>query len=119
MKMKNKIIIYGMPSCDTTAKGIKFLEENGFDFEFHNYKKSGVTREIIEMFFSILDKKEVVTPQGLIFKKLEKEVQEKIMNDNDYAIEKLIENPFMINRPIVVKEAVAFSGFKEEVWKSL
>ncbi|MFN3997340.1 arsenate reductase family protein [Algoriphagus sp.] len=117
--MSNKTIIYGMPSCDTTAKGIKFLEENGINFEFHNYKKSGVTREIIENLFSILDKKEVVTPQGLIFKKLDKEVQEKIMNDNDFAIEKLIENPFMIKRPIVVRGAIAISGFKEALWNSL
>jgi Spx/MgsR family transcriptional regulator len=117
--MNDKTIIYGMPSCDTTAKGIKFLTDNGIDFEFHNYKKSGVTREIIETFFSILDKKEVVTPQGLIFKKLDKEVQEKIMSDNDFAIEKLVENPFMIKRPIVVKGAVAISGFKEELWNTL
>ncbi len=38
--MSDKIIIYGMPSCDTTAKGIKFLEDNNLDFEFHNYKKA-------------------------------------------------------------------------------
>ncbi len=41
------------------------------------------------------------------------------MSDNDFAIEKLIENPFMIKRPIVVKGSVAISGFKEELWNSL
>lgn len=114
--MPAKTIIYGMPSCDTTAKGIAFLEENKIDYEFHNYKKSGIDEPSLRTMLTLLEKTEVVTPKGLLFKKLGKAVQDQILADDAFAVEQLMANPYMIKRPIVVRDNVALSGFNQQKW---
>ena len=35
------IRIYGIPNCDTIKKARKWLEANGLEYEFHDFKKQG------------------------------------------------------------------------------
>ena len=35
--------IYGIANCDVTKKAFHWLKENKIAFEFHDYKKSGIT----------------------------------------------------------------------------
>ncbi len=36
------IKIYGIPNCDTMKKARRWLEANGVEYDFHDYKKRGV-----------------------------------------------------------------------------
>ena len=39
------MIVYGIKNCDTVKKALKWLDENGAEYEFHDFKKLGVTEE--------------------------------------------------------------------------
>jgi len=41
------INLYGIPNCDTVKKARTWLSNNGTDFVFHDFKKDGITRELI------------------------------------------------------------------------
>ena len=41
------ITLYGIPNCDTVKKARTWLEANGTDYAFHDFKKNGITRELI------------------------------------------------------------------------
>jgi arsenate reductase (glutaredoxin) len=41
-------ILYGIPNCDTVKKARVWLEQNGVDVAFHDYKKQGVEGAMLE-----------------------------------------------------------------------
>jgi arsenate reductase (glutaredoxin) len=37
------MIIYGIKNCNTVKSAVDWLKKNKVEFEFHDYKKSGIT----------------------------------------------------------------------------
>ena len=37
--------LYGIRNCDTVKKARKWLDEHGVDYEFHDFKKDGLSSE--------------------------------------------------------------------------
>ena len=42
------VTLYGIKNCDTMKKAFGWLDEQGVDYAFHDYKKAGVTRDALE-----------------------------------------------------------------------
>ena len=40
----DKLIVYGIPNCDTTKKAMAWLKKHKISFGFHDYKKEGISR---------------------------------------------------------------------------
>lgn len=110
--------LYGIPNCNTVKKAQDWLKQNGFDFEFHDFKKKGVTAEKLNEWFDAFGWEKVINKAGLTFKKLSKEEQETI-NSPAKVISYLIENTSAIKRPIVEMDGKAvLLGFKEDEYQS-
>lgn len=111
--------IYGIPNCNTVKKAKDWLAANGFNFEFHDFKKFGITVEKLQEWFDIFGWEKVINKNGLTFKKLSKEEQSAI-NNADAAIQYLIKNTSAIKRPIVEIEGKAvLIGFKEDEYRTI
>ena len=39
--------LYGIPNCDTVKKARTWLADHQQDFVFHDFKKQGLSREIV------------------------------------------------------------------------
>ncbi len=46
--MPNSVIIYGIPNCATVKKARAWLEARGVAFTFHDFKKAGVARPLVQ-----------------------------------------------------------------------
>ena len=46
------ITMFGIPNCDTIKKAKKWLESEGIEFEFHDYRKQCITEELVTNFCS-------------------------------------------------------------------
>ena len=42
------VTIYGIKNCDTMKKALKWLTDNGVEFEFHDYKKQSLDQHTLE-----------------------------------------------------------------------
>jgi arsenate reductase-like glutaredoxin family protein len=42
------MIVYGIPNCNTVKKARTWLSEQGIDYEFHDFKKQGITAGKLE-----------------------------------------------------------------------
>jgi arsenate reductase-like glutaredoxin family protein len=40
-----ELTIFGIKNCDTMKKAMNWLDENGIDYHFHDYKKEGVPEQ--------------------------------------------------------------------------
>ncbi|RZJ82049.1 MAG: Spx/MgsR family RNA polymerase-binding regulatory protein, partial [Flavobacterium sp.] len=86
--------------CNTVKKALDWLKANQIDFEFHDFKKKGVTAEKLTEWFNAFGWEKVINKNGLTFKKLTKEQQAEI-NSPDKVINYLMQNTSAIKRPIV------------------
>lgn len=100
------MIVYGIPNCNTVKKALDWLKENKIEFEFHDFKKKGITAEKLNAWCNTFGWETVLNRKGLTWKKLTKEEQAKIDNQ-ELAVAYLINNTSAIKRPIVEKDGQA------------
>lgn len=97
------MIVYGIPNCNTVKKSLDWLKENKIDFEFHDFKKKGITVEKLNEWCKVFGWETVLNRKGLTWKKLSKEEQVNI-NNQEKAIAYLIDNTSSIKRPVIEKD---------------
>ena len=111
------MVVYGIPNCNTVKKALDWLKANQIDFEFHDFKKKGITAEKLTEWFDVFGWEKVINKNGLTFKKLSKDEQAEI-NSPDKVINYLIQNTSAIKRPIVEQKGKAvLISFNEEQYQ--
>lgn len=110
--------VYGIPNCNTVKKALDWLKENSIEFEFHDFKKKGITAEKLQEWFDVFGWEKVINKNGLTFKKLSKEEQQKI-NNPEAVIAYLLVNTSAIKRPIVEKGKPILIGFDAENYQKV
>lgn len=104
--------LYGIPNCDTVKKARTWLADNGHDFTFHDFKKQGLSRELVQGWLEDVDWETLVNRKGTTWRNLPDERKAQIV-DADSAIALMLENPSVIKRPVLQGAgpvAVGFSG---------
>jgi len=91
--------MYGIPNCDTIKKARKWLEAEGVEYQFHDYKKQGIDAELVKEFCLSLGWENVLNKRGTTYRQLNQEQKDTLNETNAIAL--LIEQPSMIKRPIV------------------
>ena len=42
------LTLYGIPNCNTVKKARAWLDSNGIDYTFHDFKKNGVSQPLLD-----------------------------------------------------------------------
>jgi arsenate reductase (glutaredoxin) len=92
--------IYGIPNCNTVKKTLDWFRLNGIDFEFHDFKKLGITELKLEEWSGILGWEVLLNKRGSTWKLLSPEVQNSITT-KQAAFRLMQEKLSVIKRPII------------------
>ncbi|MEH0665508.1 ArsC family reductase [Vibrio scophthalmi] len=111
------ITIYGIPNCDTIKKAKKWLEQQGIEYQFHDYRKQGIETELVERFCQQLDWQQVLNKRGTTYRQLSDE--QKANLDKETAVSLLVEMPAMIKRPILDVDGTLHLGFKADQYTAI
>lgn len=111
------ITMYGIPNCDTIKKAKKWLEAEGVEYNFHDFRKQGIDKAMVETFCQQLGWENVVNKRGTTFRQLSQEQKDNL--DQNSAIELLVEQPAMIKRPILVANDTYHLGFKADQYAAI
>lgn len=106
--------VYGIPNCDTVKKARKWLDAQGIEFAFHDYKKEGADPAKLAAWIDAKGVDVVLNRRGTTFRKLSEE--DKVEIDAAKAVRLLEANPSMIKRPVVEHGGGILVGFKEDEW---
>jgi arsenate reductase (glutaredoxin) len=100
--------IYHNPQCRKSRAGLEYLQQQGMNFEVREYLKVPLMENELEQLVVKLNKKpgEIVRTQEEYFKK---NLKGKQFNDHEW-IRILVENPKLIQRPIVEMDYKAVIG---------
>ena len=98
-------------------KARRWLEANGIDYAFHDYKKLGVPENKLKHWLDQLGWETVLNKRGTTWRKLDDNLKNNI--DNDTALKIMLENPSIIKRPVLESGDLLLVGFKEDQYRQL
>jgi len=111
--------IYGIKNCDTMKKALKWLETNGIDVEFHDYKKAGISADLADELLANIEVKTLINARGTTFRQLSDEDKAAIKDNQDAATAKriMLDNPSVIKRPVLEHKGAYLVGFKADQYQ--
>ncbi len=106
--------IYGIPNCNTVKKTLDWFRLHGIDFEFHDFKKLGITEKTLEEWSEILGWEVLINKRGTTWKLLQPELQNSVTT-KQAAFKLMQDKHSVIKRPIIETgfDSVLL-GFNEE-----
>ncbi|HIJ22095.1 MAG: ArsC family reductase [Gammaproteobacteria bacterium] len=112
-------ILYGIPNCDTIRKAKKWLTANQIDFQFHDFRKSGLEQTTLQSWVMQVGSETLLNKRGTTWRQLPAEAKENI--DESRTIELLLEHPAMIKRPVLVSKQLqrVEVGFSEARYQEI
>lgn len=113
-----KTTLYGIPNCDTVKKARTWLDDNGHAFSFHDFKKQGLSRELVEGWLAQLDWETLVNRKGMTWRNLSDERKAQIV-DKASAAELMLENPSVIKRPVLEGAGPLAVGFSAAQYRAI
>jgi len=108
--------VYGITNCNTVKKALDWLKTNQVDYEFHDFKKLGVSEQKLEEWNEKAGYEKFMNKQGLTWKQLDPQIKESIKTKED-ALKLVQQKTSMIKRPVVEKEGFLFFGFDEGIYE--
>ena len=108
--------VYGITNCDTVKKALTWLKANNVEYEFHDFKKLGVSDEKLNEWNDKAGYEKFLNKQGLTWKQLDPAVKETITSAPE-ALALLKQKTSMIKRPVIEDGGFLFFGFNEDVYK--
>jgi arsenate reductase (glutaredoxin) len=113
------MIVYGIRNCDTVKKARAWLDENKIEYEFHDYKTSGIDEKQLCKWLKQVEWTKLVNRSGMTWRKLSDDQKAKIVDD-DSAIALMLAQTSVIKRPLIeVDGKVKALGFSPEVYSEL
>ncbi len=108
------MIVFGIKNCDTVKKARRWLDENGVDYQFHDFRQDGLDKTTIESWLKSVEWETLLNKRGTTWRKLDDPRKEQL--DEASAVALMLENPTLIKRPVAQTDSVCLVGFKEAIY---
>ena len=105
------ITLYGIPNCDTVKKARKWLEANGIDYRFHDFRKDGLDAKQLKRWTDALGWETVLNRKGTTWRQLPEDARNAV--DAKSAAKLMLEQPTLIKRPVLEQGNNVRCGFSE------
>ena len=110
--------IYGIKNCDTMKKAFKWLDTQGQAYEFHDYKKVGLSPELADEFIANIPLDTLINKRGTTYRQLDDATKAQISAQDSAAAKKvMLDNPSIIKRPVLEKNGQYLLGFKADEYQ--
>lgn len=108
------VAVYGIPNCDTVKKARTWLDANGINYAFHDYKKEGADPARLAKWAEAVGWELLLNRAGTTFRKLDE--ADKADIDAAKALALMAAQPSLIKRPVVEYRGGLLVGFKPDLW---
>ena len=113
------MLVLCYPKCTTCQKALKWLDENGVQYDLRDIKLDKPTLDELTEWHKIsgLPLKKFFNTSGKLYKDLNLKDKLPEMSEKE-QLTLLSENGMLVKRPIVIKESEVLVGFKEADWEA-
>ena len=116
VKITSMITVYGIPNCDTVKKARAWLDGKGIAHRFHDFKKLGISAELLQAWSEAVGWQRLLNRQGSTWRKLDPAVQA-VACDSTGACALMAKQPSLIKRPVVQWQGHLSVGFDAADWE--
>ena len=106
--------LYGIRNCDTVKKARKWLDEHRIEYQFHDFKKDGLSSELLATWEHSAGWEALLNRRGTTWRKLPEDIRCDI--DAASAHRVMLDNPSIIKRPVVEFQDAVTIGFNADDW---
>ncbi|MDI1361208.1 ArsC family reductase [Methylotenera sp.] len=111
--------LFGIPNCNTVKKARDWLTAHHIAYEFHDFKKNGVTQSLLEAWLNQQPWEKLVNRAGMTWRNLT-DAEKAAVIDAPSAIKLMLEKSSVIKRPVLVQDGkIVCLGFTEAAYKEL
>lgn len=111
--------LFGIPNCNTVKKARDWLTEHHIAYEFHDFKKNGVTQPLLETWLNQQPWEKLVNRAGMTWRNLT-DAEKAAVIDAPSAIKLMLEKSSVIKRPVLVQDGkIVCLGFTEAAYKDI
>jgi arsenate reductase len=104
--------LYGIANCDTMKKARQWLEEQGIEYRFHDYKKEGVDETRLRRWVKQVGWETLLNRRGMMWRKLDEAVKADLNQASAIGI--MLQTPSIIKRPVLEYGKNLHVGFRTE-----
>lgn len=94
-------------------KAFTWLDDHQVQYQFHNYKTDGLSADLLDTFFQLVDWQSLLNTRGTTWRKLDEQVRAQI-NNAQAAKKIMLDNPSILKRPLLIDGKRALLGFSDE-----
>lgn len=103
------ITLYGIPNCDTVKKARRWLDQRQIAYQFHDFRKNGLTPAQVKAWISQIDWETLLNKRGRTWRELSP--QEQQVTTATQAVSLCCKHPTLIKRPVLVSGKTVLIGF--------
>ena len=109
------IVVYGINNCDTVKKARKWLSKNNIEYQFHDFRKDGLSESKIKQWVGQIDWEILLNRRGTTWRKLSEDQKANINKSN--AVKLMAVQPTLIKRPVVEHNNEIIVGFSADTYQ--
>jgi len=107
--------IYGIKTCGSVRKAIKFFNENNLEFEFVDFRKEPLDDSKLDFFATHIDINLLFNNKGTKYRDLK---LKELNLDDEGKLTWLKKENMLLKRPVIEFDNKALCAFNEEVYKN-
>ncbi len=122
MNRSSSITLFGIPNCDTVKKARTWLEQQSIPFEFHNFKKDGLSAAQVDIWLKKINFETLINRKGTSWRALS-DAQKDEAETPPGAMNLILANPSLIKRPVlqICDDQLDYVGvgFNDQLYSSI
>lgn len=102
-------IVYGIKSCDSVKKALKWLQAHQIEAKLHDYRIDGIDQAFIAQIEQLFGWEALLNKRSTTWRNLSDDVKTGLNQQS--AVKLLLDNPTLIKRPIILDAKQPLIGF--------
>ena len=102
------LTVYGIKQCDTVRKALKWLDQQGIEHGFHDFRTDGLQTELLQAWLESEFAGKLVNRRSTTWRQLSEEQRQ---SGGEALLALLLEHPTLIKRPVFVTDQIVAVGF--------
>jgi arsenate reductase len=110
------LTIYGIKQCDTVRKALKWLDQNGIEHRFHDFRSDGLQAGLLQSWLDSGFSDKLVNRRSTTWRQLSEAQRQ---SEGEMLLNLLMQFPTLIKRPVFVTDQIVAIGFNPKELESM
>jgi len=102
------LTVYGIKQCDTCRKALKWLNGQGIEHQFRDFRTDGLSADLLQSWLDSSFADKLVNRRSTTWRQLSDEQRQ---SEGAALLELLLQHPTLVKRPVFVTNEIVAIGF--------